>query len=59
VKLLVTNPGKLGARLLPKLAHQGVTGRVLHRRAVLDLPAGWEPEEITYLRLVRQRGGEA
>jgi nucleoside-diphosphate-sugar epimerase len=42
LKLLVTGPGKLGARLLRQLARQGVTGRVLHRRAALDLPAGWE-----------------
>ena len=42
MKLLVTGPGKLGSRLLPKLARQGVTGRVLHRRAGQDLPPGWE-----------------
>jgi nucleoside-diphosphate-sugar epimerase len=42
VRLLVTGPGKLGARLLPKLARLGVTGRVLHRRATVELPAGWE-----------------
>jgi NADH dehydrogenase len=43
MRLLVTGPGKLGARLLPQLARQGITGRVLHRRATRDLPAGWEP----------------
>jgi nucleoside-diphosphate-sugar epimerase len=42
MKLLVTGPGKLGARLLPRLAGQGVTGRVLHRRAALEVPPAWE-----------------
>jgi len=42
VRILVTGPGTLGARLLPALARQGVAGRVLQRRAGLDLPAGWE-----------------
>jgi len=42
VRLLVTGPGNLGARLLPRLARLGVRGRVLHRRAALDVPAGWE-----------------
>jgi nucleoside-diphosphate-sugar epimerase len=42
VRLLVTGPGNLGARLLPQLARLGVRGRVLHRRAALDVPAGWE-----------------
>ncbi len=43
MRLLVTGPGKLGARLLPKLARLGVTGRVLHRRVGVAVPAGWEP----------------
>ena len=42
MRLLVTGPGNLGARLLPKLARLGVRGRVLHRRAAVDVPAGWE-----------------
>jgi nucleoside-diphosphate-sugar epimerase len=42
VRLLVTGPGNLGARLLPQLARLGVRGRVLHRRAEVDVPAGWE-----------------
>ncbi len=39
---LVTGPGKLGARLLPRLARLGVAGRLLHRRAAVAVPAGWE-----------------
>jgi nucleoside-diphosphate-sugar epimerase len=42
MKLLVTGPGKLGARLLPRLAQGGVRGRVLQRGATLALPPGWE-----------------
>ena len=42
MRTLVTGPGNLGARLLPKLAQLGVTGRVLHRRATVEVPAGWE-----------------
>lgn len=42
MRLLVTGPGKLGTRLLPRLARQGVAGRVLYRRAAPGLPDGWE-----------------
>jgi NADH dehydrogenase len=42
MKLLVTGPGKLGARLLPRLAGEGVTGRVLYRRVPPEVPPGWE-----------------
>ncbi len=39
--VLVTGPGKLGARLLPRLAHLGLTGKVLHRRAAADPSPAW------------------
>ena len=43
VRTLVTGAsGKLGGRLLPRLARLGVAGRVLHRRAAVEVPAGWE-----------------
>ena len=41
--MLVTGAGNLGSRLLPKLARLGITGRVLHRRATVEVPAGWKP----------------
>ena len=41
MKVLVTGPGRLGARLLPRLEHLGVTGKVLHRRAAADPSPAW------------------
>ena len=42
MKVLVTGPGRLGASLLPQLAAQGITGRVLRRSRQGDLPPGWD-----------------